>query len=179
ELLAKQGDGMEFLSQCSPEELAAVKGVGTAKACQILSALELGKRMASRPISQRVTVDNPEAIAKLFMEEMRYYKKEVFLVLLINVKGQIITVDRASVGDLSSTVIHPREIFNLAVKRSAAAVILVHNHPSGNPFPSQDDMDTTKRLAEAGKILGINVLDHIIIGDGTYISFRKRQLIGD
>ena len=97
--------------------------------------------------------------------------------LLLNSKGEIISIEKTSIGDLNSTIVHPREIFSTPIRRSAAAVVFVHNHPSGNPIPSQEDIDVTNRLIEAGKILGIKVLDHIVIGDGTYVSFKDKQLI--
>ena len=177
EVLALEEKGILFLTECAPEELAKVKGVGAAKSCQILAAVELGKRVATKPREKRPQAGNPDAIASLFMEELRYYKKEVFNVLMINTKGEVIGIDRTFVGDLCSTVIHPREVFLSAVKRSAAAVAFAHNHPSGDPTPSEDDIVTTKKLVEAGKILGIQVWDHIVIGDGTYVSFREKQLI--
>ena len=111
------------------------------------------------------------------MEKLRHEKKEHFKSVLLNTKGDVISCDDISVGELSATVVHPREVFNMAVKKSAAAVIFVHNHPSGDPSPSQEDIDTTYRLVEAGKILGIKVLDHIIIGDGKYESLRGRGII--
>jgi len=177
EILSLNDSGILFLSECSPEELADIKGIGHAKACQVLAGIELGKRIATKPRDKKVRVSNPESIVSLFMEEMRYYKKEIFNVLLINTKGEIIGTDEISVGDLVSTVIHPREVFLPAIKRSAAAVAFVHNHPSGDPAPSGDDIATTKKLVDAGKIIGIAVWDHIIIGDGKYVSLREEQLI--
>lgn len=177
EILALNENGILFLENGSPEELAAVKGIGIAKACQILAALELGKRAATHPKKVRAEIANPEDIVQLFMEKMRYYKKEHFNVLLINAKGQIVEETEVSIGDLCSTLIHPREVFCQAVKRSAASVVLVHNHPSGDPNPSSQDLETTKRLVEAAHILGINVLDHIIIGDGRYISLKSEGLM--
>jgi len=178
ELLSmKNHGGILFLSECAPEELECVKGIGQAKACQVLAGIELGRRIATEPREKRLRVSSPESLVALFMEEMRYYKKEVFNVLLLNTKGEIIGTDRISVGDLSSTVIHPREVFLSAIKRSAAAVAFVHNHPSGDPKPSNDDIITTKKLIAAGNIIGIAVWDHIVIGDGKYVSFREERLI--
>jgi DNA repair protein RadC len=177
EILSIKSDGILFLSDCSPEELSKLNGVGKAKACRILAGIELGRRIATEPREKRLKIGDPESIAALFMEEMRYYKKEVFNILLLSSKGEIIGSDKISVGDLSSTVIHPREVFLPAVKRSAAAVAFVHNHPSGDPTPSGDDIKTTAKLVDAGKIIGIAVWDHIIIGDGRYMSFREKQLI--
>jgi DNA repair protein RadC len=177
EVLSLENSGILFLSECAPEELASIKGIGPAKACQVLAGMELGRRVATKPRDNKVRVDGPESIVSLFMEEMRYFKKEVFKILLINTKGEIIGTDKISMGDLSTTIIHPREVFLPAVKRSAAAVVFVHNHPSGDPAPSSDDIATTQKLVDAGKIIGISVWDHIIIGDGKYVSFREEQLI--
>jgi DNA repair protein RadC len=177
EVLSLENGGILFLSECAPEELASIKGIGKAKACNVLAGIELGRRIARKPREEKVKVNSPESIVSLFMEEMRYYKKEVFKVLLINTKGEIIGTDQISVGDLSTTVIHPREVFLPAIRRSAAAVAFAHNHPSGDPTPSGDDIAMTKKLVEAGKIIGISVWDHVIIGDGKYVSFREEQLI--
>lgn len=177
QVLSIEAEGIRHLADCTLEEICRIPGMGLSKACQILAAIELGKRIATRPVDKRISVSNPESIANLFMEEMRYYKKEFFKVLLLNSKGEIISIEKTSIGDLSSTIVHPREIFSTPVRRSAAAVVFIHNHPSGNPIPSQEDIDVTNRLIEAGKILGIKVLDHIVIGDGTYISFKDKQLI--
>ena len=172
---AEQGIG--FLAECIPEELTRFEGIGMAKACQIVAGLELGKRIATKPKNRKVTVDNPQVIADLFMEKMRYYKKEFFNVIVLNTKGEIVAVENVAIGDLNCTVIHPREIFCCAVKKSASSVIFVHNHPSGNPSPSKEDLNITRRLVEAGNILGIKVLDHIIIGDGVFYSFKNSDLI--
>lgn len=177
QVLSLEESGIRHLAACTPEEISAIPGIGRAKACKIIAAIELGKRIATNPKAKRISINNPDSIADLFMEEMRYYRKEFFKVLLLNTKGEIISVEDASIGDLSSTIVHPREIYSSAIRRSAAAVVFVHNHPSGNPQPSQEDVDVTNRLMEAGKILGIKVLDHIVIGDGTYVSFKDRQLI--
>lgn len=176
-LLAAEEDGLGNLAGSTPEEICRISGMGIAKACRIIAAFELGKRLATRSLPGKVLITSPESIADLFMEEMRYYRKEFFQVLLLNSKGEIISIEKCSIGDLSSTIVHPREIFSGAVRRSAAAVVFVHNHPSGNPEPSSEDQEVTLRLIEAGKILGIRVLDHIIIGDGIYVSFRQRNLM--
>lgn len=177
EVLSLGDNGILFLRECVPEELAKIKGIGEAKACQILAGIELGRRIAVKPREDRQKVNSPESIVSLFMEEMRYYKKEIFNVIMMNTKGEVIGTEKISMGDLSSTVIHPREVFLPAVKRSAAAVAFIHNHPSGDPQPSKDDITATQKLVDAGNIIGIKVWDHIIIGDGKYISFREKQLI--
>lgn len=177
EVLAMDESGILYLENCCPEELANIKGMGTAKACQVLAAVELGKRAATRKGKAKKQIANPDDIVQLFMEKMRYYKKEHFQVLLIDAKGRIIEETEVSIGDLCSTVIHPREVFSQAIRRGAASVLFVHNHPSGDPQPSQEDVETTERLVKAAGILGIYVLDHIIIGDGRYVSMKGKGLM--
>jgi DNA repair protein RadC len=111
------------------------------------------------------------------MEEMRYLDKEYFKVVMLNVKNRVISVENISIGSLNSSIVHPREVFKPAIKRSSAAVILVHNHPSGDTTPSREDIEITRRLVEAGKILGIEVLDHIIFGNSDYLSFKEKGLL--
>ena len=168
--------GIMFLGECTPEELQRIKGIGKAKTCQLLAAVELGKRAAKTRKKKLPRLTSPSEIADIFMEEMRYYKREHFNILMVYTKGELIQNESIAVGDLSSAVIHPREVFSNAVRRSAAAVVLVHNHPSGDPEPSAEDIKTTERLYEAGKLLGIRVLDHIIIGDGVFISLKREGL---
>jgi len=172
DIVSMDSSGIRYLAECSPEELGRIKGIGKAKACEILAAVELGKRLASIIPDERPVIKSSSTIADIFMERMRYYKKEHFISLMINAKGQIIEETEISIGDLCSSTTHPREVFVDAVRRSAGSVIFIHNHPSGDPAPSEMDITTTKRLMEAGEILGIPVLDHIIIGDGTYVSLR-------
>ncbi len=177
EVIALDAGGIRFLAECRPEEIKKVKGIGEARACAILAAAELGKRIAAVPREEMVRIERSSDVASIFMEKMRYYKKEHFVSLLINVKGEIIEEVEVSVGDLCSSTTHPREVFIDAVRRSAGSVIFIHNHPSGDPKPSEADIETTKRLAEAGEILGIPVLDHIVIGDGCYISMRAQGMM--
>ncbi|MGI6319296.1 MAG: RadC family protein [Dethiobacteria bacterium] len=177
ERIISQAGGLRFLPDYTLEELQEIKGIGLAKAVQIKAALELGRRMASALRPASLSLGSPQEVANFLMEEMRYYHKEYFKVILLNTKNQIISIEDISIGSLNSSIVHPREIYHLAVKKSAAAVILVHNHPSGDPSPSREDMEVTKRVAEAGKILGINVLDHIIIGEGRYLSFKQKGFL--
>lgn len=169
--------GISFLAECRPEELAEIKGIGKVKACEILAAAELGKRIASTPRERGPVIASANDIANIFMERMRYYKKEHFISLLINAKGEIIEEAKISIGDLCSSSTHPREVFVDAVRRSAGSVVFLHNHPSGDPQPSQVDIDTTLRLVEAGELLGIPVLDHIVIGDGRFVSMKAQGII--
>lgn len=177
QILSLDKRGVRFLAECSPEELGKIKGMGKAKICTVLAAVELGKRIASSPVPERSIIRSSQDIADIFMEKMRYYKKEHFISLMINAKGEIIEETEVSIGDLCSSSTHPREVFVNAVKRSAGSVVFLHNHPSGDPMPSQTDIDTTRKLMDAGAILGIPVLDHIIIGDGTYVSMKARGLM--
>ena len=177
ELLFDSEDGLVFLSECTLQELAAVKGIGTTKACQILAAVELGKRIVTRRPKNQLSIDSPESIAALFLGRLRDKRTECFKALLLGSKGDIIAVEDIAEGDMNCVTIKPREVFHKAIRRNAAMIVLVHNHPSGSPLPSQDDIRTTKRLAAAGEVLGIRVIDHIIIGDGTYVSLGERGLL--
>ncbi len=173
EVLAKDSTGISFLRESSVEELMTIRGIGRAKATRIMAASELGKRIASRPVLYGTDINSDEDVANLFMEDLRHQKREFFKAVLLNSKGRIISVETVSIGELNSTVVHPREVFSQAVKKSAASIVFVHNHPSGDPTPSKDDFMTTTRLVECGRLLGINVADHIVIGDGRYISMRS------
>lgn len=175
-VLAADRSGILFLRDASPEELCTVKGIGTARAAVLIAAAELGRRIMTAPRKRKISVSTPEDTAAIFMEDMRYLKKEHFRVLLLNVKNEIISVGDVSVGSISSSEAHPREVFAEAVRRGAANVILIHNHPSGTPAPSRADIELTKRLYEAGVILGIQVLDHIIIGDGIFVSMKREGI---
>lgn len=172
EVLAMDARGLRYLAECSPEDLKTVSGMGEAKVCMLMAALELGKRLSCLPAEERVRIKCPDDIANLFLERLRYEKKEHFKCLLINSRGEILEEHEVSIGDLNSSASHPREVFSPAVRRSAGSVAFVHNHPSGDPSPSDADIDSTRRLVEAGNLLGIPVIDHIIIGDGTYISMK-------
>jgi len=175
-LLSRSG-GLRALPDLSLEEMEEIRGLGPAKAVMIKAALELGRRLAATPRGEPDSMTNPGQVARLFMEELRYRKKEHFKVLLLNTKNHIISREEISIGSLNVSIVHPREIFNAPLRKSAASVILVHNHPSGDPSPSQEDLEVTRRLVEAGHILGIAVRDHIIIGDGCYFSFKEKGLI--
>lgn len=128
-------------------------------------------------IKSRINIGNPDAVAKVFMEELKYEKKEHFKCVCLNTKGDVIKAVDISVGDLNCAIVHPREVFIEAIKHSAAAVIFVHNHPSGDSKPSREDIDLTKRLANVGEIIGINVLDHIVIGENNFVSMRSKGLM--
>lgn len=168
---------LRCLVDASVEELGEIKGVGLAKACQIKAALELARRLARYTEAPRPLIKSPDDAAALVMEEMRCLDREHFRVLLLNTKNQVVGVDEVSVGTLNYSAVHPRELFRRAIKRSAASVILVHNHPSGDPTPSREDIEITGRLVEAGRIIGIQVLDHIIVGEKRFVSLKAEGLI--
>lgn len=170
-------EGLEALLEDSIEELAAFKGIGISKAVLIKAALELGKRLNSMPERKRYAIKSPADVSAILMGEMRYLKKEYFKAILLDIKNHVITIENISIGGLNFSLVHPREIFKSAIKKSSAAIIMVHNHPSGDPHPSNEDIDVTRRIVESGKILGIEVLDHVIIGDGRYFSFKDEGLI--
>ncbi|ABO51059.1 DNA replication and repair protein RadC [Desulforamulus reducens MI-1] len=168
---------LRALSQATIEELSQIKGVGPVKAVQVKAALELGRRLAAMPAETRVIIRCPEDVCGLVMEDLRDLDREHFLALLLNTKNQVLARETISIGTLNSSVVHPRELFKVAIRRSAASMILVHNHPSGDPTPSREDIVLTKRLIEAGEIIGIDVLDHIIIGDNKFTSLKSKGLI--
>jgi len=165
------------LASASYEELIEINGIGTAKSSQILASIELGKRISVAPNGKGDFISCPEDIVNLFMTEMRFLDKECFKAALLNTKNRVLKVVEVSTGSLSSSVVHPRELYKFAIKCSAASIIVVHNHPSGDPSPSKEDICLTQRLSEAGKILGIELLDHLVIGDGSYVSFKEKGLI--
>ncbi|MBC3795531.1 RadC family protein [Acetobacterium tundrae] len=151
-------------------------GIGIVKACQIKAAIELGLRMKQKDIVD-VKITSPQDIADLLMEEMQYLKQECFKIILLDTKNKVIKVEGISMGILNASLVHPREVFVKAIRQHSAAIVLAHNHPSGDPEPSLEDKNITKRLCDAGELLGIPVLDHIVIGRGTYLSFKQEKLI--
>ena len=128
-------------------------------------------------LAERVSIANCQDLANIFMADMRYMKNECFKVLLLNTKNEIIAIHTVSIGTINSSLVDAREVFKPAIKRGAASVAFAHNHPSGNPTPSETDIEVTTRLIDAGKLLGVNVIDHIIIGDGVFTSLRQERLM--
>ena len=175
--LLSQFGSLKGIAGASVEELAQVKGIGIAKASQIRAAFELTNRLESYAESgDKPLVKTPEDVASLVQSRLKGKKKEYFLALLLDTRNQLIRVAEISIGSLDSSIVHPREVFKEAVSASAAVVIFAHNHPSGDPEASEDDIKLTKRLAEAGEIMGIDVLDHIIIGEKKYLSLKREGL---
>jgi len=169
--------GLEGLSDVTLEELKQVKGVGTAKACQITAAVELGKRVNRCEKKILGQMNSPKKVADFFLSEMKHLNKEKFIVVFLNTKHMITSYEVISIGSLNASIVHPREVFNRAIKKSAAFIILVHNHPSGNPRPSEEDKVVTDRLKQVGIVVGIKVLDHIIVSSEGYYSFKEMDLI--
>lgn len=170
ELLSRVG-GIAGLATCGVEELCAVQGVGPAKAAQLKAAAELGRRSLATPLSTGTRISSSADLFKHFHPILRDRKQELFKVVLLDAKNTVVKEATVSEGTLTLSIVHPREVFAFAIRESAAAVIFLHNHPSGDPTPSLEDRQLTDRLAEAGRLLGIPVLDHVIVGDGRYVSF--------
>lgn len=175
-IINKDSQGIRWLNDITIEELCEIDGIGISKAAQIKASLELGIRISSaKPIRYKVT--NPWDIYKYYMDSLRYLNKEIFKIILLNTKNEIICDIDISVGTLNMSVVHPREVFREAIKRSSNKIILMHNHPSGNTEPSNEDKNVTSRLVKCGELIGIEVIDHIIIGDGLYYSFKENMII--
>jgi len=175
-VLTKFGN-LKNLASASVEELTQIKGIGPAKAAQIKATFELGKRLEdSSSECPKITVKSPEDAIKATKSQLKGKKKEHFLVLCLDTRNHLINTNRISIGSLDCSLAHPREVFKEAISSCAASVIFIHNHPSGDPTPSEDDIKLTKRLVEAGEIIGIEVLDHIIICDRDHLSMKAKNL---
>ncbi|MBC8016972.1 MAG: DNA repair protein RadC [Verrucomicrobia bacterium] len=177
EIISRFGDNLRELGSANLAEICAIKGMGLAKASGLKAAFTLASRLQDRKLEHLDRFTSPRQVFDYFHHEFRDSRKEYFLVLLLDGKNRIIRRVQISEGSLNQSIVHPREVFSPAVKESAAAVILVHNHPTGDPAPSTEDIAITRRLREAGDIMGIKVLDHIIVGDGEYVSFVERGLM--
>ena len=173
-LLGKSGN-VASLREMGFAEFCSLDGIGPAKAAQIMAALELGRRSLSEPLSLDLRVLSSRDVFSHYQPLLKGMKKEVFIVLMFDGKNRLLKDLKVSTGSLSLTVVHPREVFKPAVRESASAVILLHNHPSGDPSPSPEDRELTRRLVEAGRIMGIKVLDHIVVGDDQYYSFADQD----
>jgi DNA repair protein RadC len=176
QIINTDAQGIRNLEHMTIEELCEIEGIGISKAAQIKAALELGVRIASyKPLKHKI--NDPWDVYKCYVDSLRFLDKEVFKTILLNTKNEVISDVEISVGTLNSSLVHPREVFKEAIKRSTNKIILIHNHPSGYVEPSSEDKSITSRLVKCGEILGIGILDHIIIGDGNYFSFKENMLI--
>ena len=167
-------EGILNIHQWSMEQLLGVKGIGKVKSIQILCLSELAKRLSKAEAQSGLNFSAPETIAQYYMEDMRHKKKEEMKLLLLNSKTKLIGESELSLGTVNTTLVSPREVFVEALRRNAVAVILLHNHPSGDPTPSKQDVLITRRVTEAGRLIGVELLDHIIIGDNCFISLKDK-----
>ena len=170
-------DGVSALSRITAGELMCLQGIGSAKAAEVMAAVELGKRLNAHISRQRAMVTCPEDAADYAMPRFRYEDREHFAVILLNVKNHILSMPVISVGSLTASVVHPREVFKAAIQQTAASIILVHNHPSGDPTPSKEAIEVTARMVQVGRVMDIPVLDHIILGNDNYISLKEKGVI--
>ncbi|MDK2866769.1 MAG: repair protein RadC [Clostridiales bacterium] len=157
------------------QELCAMQGIGPSKACQIMAAVELGTRIHAQKLAYGQRIASPNDVIGAFKSILSHEKVEKFVVAYLSTKNEIISTEVISIGSLNASIVHPREVYGKAVRLSAASIIAVHNHPSGDPTPSREDRNITQRLHEAGKLLGIALLDHIIIGGSRYYSFKENE----
>jgi DNA repair protein RadC len=166
-------DGAHGLVRTRHDDLCGIPGIGQARAAQILAAVELGRRTLTRPIRDRVQILNARSAAEFLLPQYGNRPVEQFGVLLLDTRHRVIRTLVLSVGTLDASIVHPREVFGAAAAAGAAALVLFHNHPSGDPKPSQDDVELTRRIAAAGVLMGIDVIDHVILGDVRYYSFKE------
>jgi DNA repair protein RadC len=175
EVISENGD-LFGLHNVTVHDLVRIHGIGEAKACVILAAVEFGKRLGRVRNPGRPMISSPADVDGLLRGRIANLDRENFVVVLLNTKNEVLESPTVSVGTLSSTLVHPREVFRPAIRASAASVVLAHNHPSGKMEPSREDREVTSRIGEAAKILGIEVLDHVILGDG-YFSMKEHDLL--
>ncbi len=174
--LLSRFSGLPGIARASFEEICDQRGVGEAKAAQLLAALELGRRLASLQPEERPTIASPRDVANLLMGEMAFLEQEHLKVVLLNVRNHVLAVHEAYVGSTSGAVVRACEVFRPAVRANCQSVILVHNHPSGDPTPSAEDVAMTRQMVDAGKLLDIEVLDHIVLGQGRFVSLKEKGL---
>lgn len=177
ERVTKHFGGLRGLARASVEELKQVKGLGVAKAVEIKAALELGLRLSEHSERDRTRISKAEDVARLLMARYKDCETESFKALLMNTKNEVTRVVDVSTGGLDATLALPRDVFRQAVREGASAVIVCHNHPSGDPEPSRDDLALTQRLRESAELLGLRFLDHVVFGDGRYVSIIERGLV--
>lgn len=179
-LLSEFGN-LKGIANASIEELSKVKGIGVAKAAQLKASFELSKRAEESYLyeERKKAIRTPEDAVNLVKSRLRGKKKEHFVILLLDTRSHLITISEVSIGSLDTSIVHPREVFKEAISASASSCIFIHNHPSGDPTPSGDDIELTKRLVEAGGIIGINIIDHIIVTDKDFVSLKERGIFDE
>jgi DNA repair protein RadC len=174
-LLAQFGS-LQKLAEASIEELSSIRGIGLAKAAQIKAAFEISRRLSTQaPSYKSKELTDPEKVYRLIKSKLKDYHREHFYIIALNSRGH--SIAEVSIGSLNASIVHPREVFAEAIKNKAASVVFAHNHPSGDPEPSEDDLLLTKKLVESGKILGIEVFDHIIVAKESFFSFKNKGII--
>ena len=174
--LLTQFGSLQKLAEASIEELSLIKGIGLAKAAQIKAVFEIGRRLSTQILPYKSKeIANPKNVYKLIKNKLKNYHKEHFYIITLDSRNW--SIAEVSIGSLNASVVHPREAFAEAIKNNAASVIFAHNHPSGDPEPSEDDLEITKKLVESGKILGIEVVDHVIVVKDDFFSFKKKGLV--
>ena len=176
ESMLVQFNGLPGLSRASVNELATIHGVGQAKAAQIKAALELGRRLTVATPQERPRISSPADAANLLMSEMMLLEQEHLRVILLNTRNEVLSMPTVYQGSLNTSVVRVGELFREAIRANAAALIVAHNHPSGDPSPSPEDVNVTRQLVKAGRLLDISVLDHIVIGHHRFVSLKERQL---
>ncbi|MBV7273077.1 DNA repair protein RadC [Clostridium sp. PL3] len=175
--IIKENGGLNGLLNCTIDDFMSLHGVGRAKATQLIALSELSKRFKSYKDGDEYRIVKPDDAANLVMEDMRHLKQEHLKVIMLNTKNVVIFIKDVSVGILNSSIVHPREVFCDAIRKNSASIVICHNHPSGDPTPSNEDINVTHRLEECGKLLGIDLLDHIVIGNGAYISLKQKGIL--
>lgn len=177
---------LKALSNASLDDLSQIRGFGNAKSCQIKACFEIARRLKYHEENEQkenqnqckeISITSPEEIVSLIKDEIKDYKKEHFILISFNTRNIVIGVDKISIGTLTASLVHPREVFKDAIRRHAASIIVAHNHPSEDPEPSEEDIKITKRLSEAGRIMGIELLDHLIITGNSFYSFKEKGMI--
>lgn len=176
-LIARAG-GLRGLAHRTLDEWTAERGVGPARAARLVAAFELARRLQHEPRLRGLAIRSGHDVVRVLGGRMRDQSKETFIALLLDGKHRLVREEMVSQGSLTASIVHPREVFRAAIREGAAALVVAHNHPSGDPTPSREDVDITARLVEAGQLVGIPLLDHVVLGDAAFVSLRERGLIG-
>jgi DNA repair protein RadC len=175
--LLRRFKNIKGVSEATVEELSAISGIGPAKAAQLKACFELGRRQDIEDEPPKYELTSPQSVVKAVRADIQDKAREHFKLVVLNIRNKVMGIYTISVGTANASLVHPREVFKSAIARSASSVVLAHNHPSGNPEPSEDDVRLTQRLVEAGRLLGIEVLDHIIVTNKDFVSFKERGLM--